>query len=247
MKDDDEVKDIDLLALVEPQQPPDPAAQAFAELRGEVALLRRAVEQLASERADIVLPDYSATLGKIALTLGEIGGDMEQMAASPALKLTPESLAQRIDAAAQGARRSDHAAQIEAHDQLDKATVDMRQIVATARTADEQRRRLAWVGGGALLAGMMLCSFLPGMIARSVPTPWHWPEHIAARTMREPTLWEAGVHLMQAGNPEAWNSITRATDIARANSDSITACEKTASKGKHAVRCTIRIEPVPSQ
>ena len=82
-------KDVDLLSLVEPQQPNDPAAQAFAQLRGEVALLRRAVEQLASERADIVLPDYSATLGKIALTLGEIGGDMQQMAASPALEVTP--------------------------------------------------------------------------------------------------------------------------------------------------------------
>lgn len=145
MEHDNDEKEIDLLALVEPQQSPDPAAQAFAQLRGEVALLRRAVEQLASERTDIVLPDYSATLGKIALTLGEIGGDIQQMAQSPALEVTPESLAQRIDIAAQAARRVDHAAQIEARDRLDKTTAELRQIIGIARTRDEQRHRLAWV------------------------------------------------------------------------------------------------------
>jgi len=241
MSQDNDEKDIDLLTLVEPQQSPDPAAQAFAQLRGEVALLRRAVEQLASERADIVLPDYSATLGKIALTLGEIGGDIQQMAGSPALKVTPESLAQRIDTAAQAARRVDHAAQIEARNRLDSATAELRQIVKTARTADEQRHHLAWVGGGALLAGMLLWSIIPGMIARSVPSSWQWPERMASHIVRESTLWEAGIHLMQVGNPEAWNSITRAADIARTNSDSITICERKAAKARQPVRCTIRI------
>lgn len=245
--DENDEKEIDLLTLVEPQQSPDPAAQAFAQLRGEVALLRRAVEQLASERADIVLPDYSATLGKIALTLGEIGGDIQQMAASPALKLTPESLAQRIDTAAQSARRSDHAAQIEARDRLDRATAELRQIVKTARTADEQRHRLAWVGGGALLAGMMLWSFLPGVVLRALPQSWHMPEAMAAHIIGEPTLWEAGIRLIRAGNPPDWYSLTHAADIVRANSDSITACERKAAKARQPVRCTIRIEPVPSR
>ncbi|MBP6111428.1 MAG: hypothetical protein KA482_03515 [Sphingobium sp.] len=245
--DNKDEKEIDLLTFVEPQQPNDPAAQAFAQLRGEVALLRRAVEQLASERADIVLPDYSATLGKIALTLGEIGGEMQQIAASPALQVTPETLAQRIDTAAQSARRTDQAAQIEARDRLDRATAELRQIVKTGRTTDEQRHRLAWVGGGALLAGMLIWAVLPGMVARIFPESWHLPERIAARTVREPTLWEAGVHLMQAGDRQAWNSITRAADIARENSDSITACERKATKARQPVRCTIRIEPAPPQ
>lgn len=247
MSQDNDEKDVDLLSLVEPQQSPDPAAQAFAQLRGEVALLRRAVEQLASERADIVLPDYSATLGKIALTLGEIGGDMQQMAQSPALKVTPESLAQRIDTAAQTARRADHAAQIEARDRLDKATAELRHIIGTARTADEQRHRLAWVGGGALLAGMLLWSFLPGIIARSVPASWHWPERMATRMVNEASPWDAGVRLMQAGNRQAWNIITRAANIARENNDSITACERKATKARQPVRCTIRIMPAPPQ
>jgi hypothetical protein len=246
MNHDNDEKDVDLLALAEPQQPPDPAAQAFAQLRGEVALLRRAVEQLASERADIVLPDYSATLGKIALTLGEIGGDMQQMAQSPALEVAPESLAQRIDAAAQAARRTDHAAQIDARERLDRATTDMRQIIGTVphprRAAPPPclgGRRRAARGDDAMVVHS-------GMIARSAPSSWNWPEGMAAHMMREPTLWDAGVHLMQAGNPEAWNSITRAAAIARANSDSIVACERKATKARQPVRCTIRIEPMPS-
>lgn len=245
MNQDNDEKDIDLLTFVEPQQSPDPAAQAFAQLRGEVALLRRAVEQLASERADIILPDYSSTLGKIALTLGEIGGDMQQMTASPALTVTPESLAQRIDAAAQAARRTDHAAQIEARDRLDRATADMRQIIGIVRTRDEQRRRLWQRAAGGTLFGILLWAILPGIIARSVPASWQWPERMAARTIGLP-IGEAGVHLMQAGNPEAWNSITRAADIARANSDIITACERKAAKVRQSVRCTIGIEPEPS-
>ncbi len=239
--DNKDEKEIDLLAIVEPQQPIDPAAQAFAQLRGEVALLRRAVEQLASERTDIVLPDYSATLGKIALTLGEIGGDIQQMAASPALDMTPEALAQRIDAAAQTARRADHAAQIEARDRLDKATSDMRQIVKTARTADEQRHRLAWVGGGALLAGMLLWAVLPGMVVRSVPASWHWPERIAARIVREPTLWDAGSRIMRVDNPEAWDRLLIATRMWQDNQGTIPTCVKASNRSGKPVKCTIKI------
>ena len=235
MEHDDDEKDIDLLTLVEPQQPPDPAAQAFAQLRGEVALLRRAVEQLASERADIILPDYSGTLGKIALTLGEIGGDMQQMAASPALKVTPESLAQRIDTAAQAARRADHTAQIEVRERLDRVTTEMRQIIGTVRTRDEQRHRLAWVGGGALLAGMMLWSVMPGMIARSVPPSWHWPERMAARVIGG-TMAQAGARMMQSVNPSQWHDIISAYRLVQENEDVIGQCRKRAGKKGEGVR-----------
>ena len=39
------------------------AAEAFEAMRGELALLRRAVEGLAAERGAIDMPDYSETLG----------------------------------------------------------------------------------------------------------------------------------------------------------------------------------------
>ena len=44
----------------------DAAAEAFEAVRGEVALLRRAVERLAAERAEVPEPpDYSETLGEL--------------------------------------------------------------------------------------------------------------------------------------------------------------------------------------
>ena len=49
-----------------PEAAGDPAAEAFARLEGELALMRRAVQHLAAERADIVIPDYGATLTDMA-------------------------------------------------------------------------------------------------------------------------------------------------------------------------------------
>ena len=50
---------------MQPHAGPDPAPLAFEALRGEVALVRRAVAGLAAERASIDIPDYSETLGQI--------------------------------------------------------------------------------------------------------------------------------------------------------------------------------------
>ena len=47
-------------------EPADPAAAAFSRLEREIALIRRAVENLATEKANIDIPDYSSTLGEMA-------------------------------------------------------------------------------------------------------------------------------------------------------------------------------------
>lgn len=242
--DDENENAGDALPLIQVQPRPDPAAQAFAGLRQEVALLRRAVEQLASERADIILPDYSATLGKIALTLGETGEDIAQMASSPALDMTPEEFAKRIDAAAQAARRTDQAAQIEARERLNRATTDMRQIIATSRTANEQRRRLWQRAAGGTLFGVLLWAVLPGIIARSVPAAWQWPERMAARALGLPTG-EAGARMMEGANPEQWRDIIAAYRLWQDNEKAIARCTKVAGRKGKAVGCAIRIEEAP--
>lgn len=67
-----------------PYEPPpmDPATQAFTELKGDLALLRRAIEHVAAEKAEIEVPDYSNTLAKIAKWLIAIEG-------ARALQMTP--------------------------------------------------------------------------------------------------------------------------------------------------------------
>lgn len=216
---------------------PDPATQAFARLEGEMALVRRAVEHLATERAEIAVPDYSVTLGEMAQKLAVI-------TAKPAMQLTPETLASRIEAAAKAARQADAEALGQALDGFERGSAAMRQIARTVQTVQEQRRRLVWAAGGGLLAGMLLWSFLPGTVARTMPDSWHIPEAIAAHIIGEPTLWEAGARLMQADSPQAWVALNQTVRMLRDNREAIEKCRGTAEETKMAARCVIEISPL---
>lgn len=240
--------DVDLTLDLEPEPDPpvpeaagDPAAEAFARLEGELALMRRAVQHLAAERADIVIPDYGTTLTDMAKRMGAISESLKGMAGHPAMQMTPDSIGNRIAAAAEAARRSDQDRISQARDDLHHAAQAMHNVTAHARTAAEQRQQLYQVAGGALLAGILLWSFLPGTIARAMPESWHWPERMATRMLGESTRWDAGARLMQSDSAEAWSALARAADIQRDNRDAIDACRKSAASSRQPVRCTVRI------
>jgi len=224
---------------LDPELEPDPATRAFARLEGEMALMRRAVEHMATEKAEIDIPDYSNTLAEMAKRLVAIED-------KPAMQMAPEDFASRMQAAAKQARRDDHIALADAQREHIDAVRTLRALVGDAVSFNEQRRRLKWVAGGGLLAGMLLWAVLPGVIARALPTSWHLPERIAARTVGAPTLWEAGTWIMRADSPEAWRAIADAADIRRDNREAIDACEQQAAKANQPVRCTIRIRKPPS-
>ncbi|MGH6616708.1 hypothetical protein [Sphingomonas sp.] len=162
--------------------PTDDPATAFAALRGEVSLLRRAVEGLTAERQDA--PDYTATLDATANRLAEIGTFMRTIADRPAMKFTPDSFAAEMVQASAKARAGDR-------DNLDRASAALKGsitsidgIVEKAWTADRQNR---WLVGAVLagaIAGIILWSVLPGEIARALPARWNVPERMAARLMR---------------------------------------------------------------
>jgi len=249
---DNDNDDVELSLDLEPEPDPDalvpeaagdPAAEAFARLEGELALMRRAVQHLAAERADNVIPDYGATLTDMAKRIGAMGESLKGMASHPAMQITPDSIGQRIAAAAESARRSDHDRISQARSDLNHAAQEMRSVTAQARTAAEQRQQLYQVAGGALLAGILLWSFLPGTLARTMPEGWHWPERLAARMVGESTRWDAGARLMQSDSPEAWNALVQAADIRRDNREAIDACRKTAASSQQPVRCTVKIRP----
>lgn len=240
--------DVELELDLEPEPDPpasdatgDPAAEAFARLEGELALMRRAVQHLATERADIVIPDYGATLTDMTKRMGAISESLKGMAGHPAMQMTPDSIGQRIAAAAESARRSDQDRISQARSDLHHATQEMRSVTAHARTVAEQRHQLYQVAGGALLAGILLWSFLPGTIARAMPDSWHWPERMAARMVGAPSRWDAGARLMQSDSAEAWSALAQAADIQRENRDAIDACRKSAASSRQPVRCTVRI------
>jgi hypothetical protein len=110
----------------------------------------------------------------------------------------------------------------------------MEGLAGTAATAQQRRRRLAWVAGGGLFAGMLLWSFLSGMLARALPEGWHLPEQMAANIVGGPTMWSAGIRLLHADNPQAWAALDRAAVI-------FETCERDTAQTTKLVRCTINI------
>src|SRR3546814_3774085 len=82
----------------------DPQA-AFEQLRGEVALVRLAVEGLARARESIEIPDYQPTLANTEKILMALTQRVDVIAKSPAMKLTPETMG-RSDA---------HTSEIQSH------------------------------------------------------------------------------------------------------------------------------------
>ena len=220
----------------------DQAAQAFETLRAEVSLMRRAVERLAAERAEVPdVPDYSETLGVISRNLSATAQRVDALVKSPALLLTPEETSRQIDAASFTARREDHRLFLAAKQGMDQVAARLGRHLQSDIAAGEQRRRLGYAGLIGLVAGMAVWAILPGGLARAMPESWHWPERMAARTLGLP-MWDGGQRLMAVASPDAWRGITGAATLARDNRDAIGACRTAAAKAKKAVRCTIEVK-----
>lgn len=225
------------------------AAEAFEAMRGELALLRRAVEGLAAERSAIEVPDYTETLGRmqrgVDATAERIGAINDVIARSPALAMTPEQMTQRIAAAGNVARREDQAALAKAGEDKARVMAELRAIAGSAWTRADQRNRQLWFGLGGVAVGILAWAIVPGLVAREIaPASWQWPERIAARTLDLPR-WEAGQRMMQSASPTAFRAIVGADKIVTANRETIEGCSKAAAKARETVRCTIRVAPAP--
>jgi hypothetical protein len=130
------------------------AARAFEDLRGEVSLLRRAIEGLAAERRD--QPDYGPTLEALAISNEEIKNWARKINERPAVRLTPLEIGEQIQEAVAKLRAEDRRQLEVAHGQLTSALNEVRMLSATARVASEQVRREKIVGGLSFLGGMVL-------------------------------------------------------------------------------------------
>lgn len=234
----------------EPEPRVETAAEAFARLDdrvarldGRIALMVRAVEHMAAERLNIEIPDYNPTLEKTNAYLAAIQKRLSAIEDAPALDMTPEDMGARIAAVAREARDADKANIQQAQQSQMSAVQALRQIIGHSRARQDQREHLLWGIGGGVLAGCLLWSILPGMIARTMPESWHWPEHLARRTIGEPNIWEAGSRMMQVGSPDAWRAISAAAAMRHENKETIAKCEQKAAKRKVPVRCTINVDP----
>jgi len=224
---------------------PDAAAEVFEQVRGEMALMRRAVERLAAERAEVPeIPDYSETLGGMAKALNITMQNVAVLAKAAENNVAPRYVADQIVAAGAHVRDQDRRMIVSAGEKMEKAAHTLHGIGGVARRADEQRRTLWQVGAGACLGGALLWTVVPGVIARALPERWQVPEWMAARTLDLPK-WEAGQRLMRAAAPDAFANIAAGDRIITANRESLEGCQKIATKTRKAVKCTVSITPQP--
>lgn len=221
----------------------DAAAEAFEELRAEVTLLRRAVERLAAERAELPQPkDYDETLGRIAKAIGTLSERMNVLAERPGISITPEGIARQVAAAGNTVRAEDQRTIAAAGKSLEDATRALHGYVVSARRGDEQNRWLAWTAIGGVALGMFLWAIFAGAIARTVPESWLWPERMAARTLAMP-MWEGGQRMMRTAAPKAFANIAAGDRIVTTNREALEACRKRADRTRETVRCNVSVEP----
>src|SRR3546814_13684328 len=76
----------------------DDPARAFERLRGEVSLLRSAIEGLTAARESINIPDYEPTLARPEQVLAVLAPQIDGVLKSPAMTPTPENRGSRLNA-----------------------------------------------------------------------------------------------------------------------------------------------------
>ena len=251
--EDDQIEEVQLdLEVEEPPAPEaepeidtaeesDPATEAFARLEGEMAMVRHTVQNMARERADIVIPDYTATLGQMADQLAQVSKTLTAIGNKPAIELTPEDIAVQIKRASLDMLCDSSDLFRQGRKDLDNATGRLAAIVGRVRAEDEQKRQTWRFAGMGFLVGILLWSILPGTIARAMPESWQLPERMARKSVGEPSIVEAGIRLIRSQNPEAWEELAEAQRVLSANREKLSRCTEKAPKEERPVSCSIRI------
>ena len=151
-------------------------------------------------------------------------------------------MGERIERAAHSAC-SDYEATIRqwrtAADGLERGLTD---ALGSAARLQEQKLRERWhFGAGAALAALVMTS-LPGIVARELPSTWQLPERMARRIVDQPTILDAGIHLIRMADPDTWKAIVDAATLNAGNRAAIKRCKAAALKAKRPVDCQVRVD-----
>ena len=209
------------------------ATEAFAALRAEVTVMRKAVEILPGAIKSLVPPDYAPTLGVMANGLDAVEARLAQIEGHPALTFTPEQFVRPIrqvgaDVMGDAARtlRNEADAVVRAKQALEK-------IVGEARSQEAQRRALLWAIGAGIGAGLILFpllgAFAPGGSYLTALAGGHFDR------------WQAGVGLMQTANPAWAKALANASRLVNANVKALQACAEAAKKAGREQKCTVSV------
>lgn len=212
------------------QQEPQDAAEAFEQLRREVAELGVQIERLPT-RMRGKAPDYSETLAAIVYGL-------KKMESHPAMQLTPERFNSQAKEAAEALRRVIEPDLRHAVAAVDHASRDVARFAGELRSREAQRNAVVYAGAGGLVIGMVAWAILAGPFVRLLPQSWQVPEKMAAATLHL-DRWAAGSRLMQSADPASWKTVVAGAQLWRDNRPTLETCLKTAEKMQRAETCKV--------
>jgi hypothetical protein len=216
-------------------QASDPA-KAFEDLRAEVSVLRKAVEALPAAIRENRPPDYAQDLAVIGKGLDEIGGQLETIQKSPALRLSPEQQGAVIANAGSNLIREAMQRLERAADYADTERRTLSQMIGTIHSKSDQRFLIIMAAVFGLVVG--LAASLP--IASIMPFGLN---NIIAAHIVGGGRWDAGIALLNDADPNRWAQIAADSNLVDANRDKVTACQKAAAAAKKDERCTITVRP----
>lgn len=232
----------DVIAAKPPEnESNDPASKEFRKLKREVGLLRIAVEKLADEPASIVIPDYTETLEGMTEQMNATADQLAKWAEKPALRLTPQDLSDAILKAGTDARADDHAALAKAASTMREAERQIASVVASARTAEEQRTWLWRAGLIGAAVGAFVAIALPTLAIKAAPESWHWPEKRATSILGG-DMWFAGERLQARADQARWlirSDFERMTEGSR---ERVATCLRAAAKAQRPTKCEITLK-----
>lgn len=222
------------VGLANDEQDDGGAAQAFAELRAEVTVMRRAIEGLPGAIKSLAPPDYSPSFGAVGKTLAGVDARLAGIEGHPALKMTPAQHGGAMQEAGAEIMRGAVVALNAAAGELWSAKKEVASIAVTARTAEAQKQALIWAVGAGVAVGLvlfpMLGAFAPG------------GSFLAAWATGNADRFEAGADLIRAGSPERAAALSAASRLVNANVEALQACADAAKKAGKEQKCNVVVQ-----
>ncbi len=213
----------------EQEQAGDPA-RAFEDLRSEVYVLRRAVEDWHDAAKKEPPPNYTEHLTKIGNALRHIVDQLKD------IQKFPQDAAKSMLEAGNNMFSQARVRMDDAASQMRSEEMILRALVGTVRDRQQQKQWLIRAGLAGLVAGMILSYVLARALPLNVNT------FIAAGIIGE-SRWDAGFALLRKSNPDGWQKLIADTNLVTSNREKIDACRAAAAKAKQDQSCIITISP----
>jgi hypothetical protein len=213
---------------------------AFEAMTQKLAALVAAVEGFAARQQELHSRDYTEDLARIHACQDDAAAAIETLASSPALQLTPESIAGQIYHATARASEVERQHFGAARIDLDRTVLTINDIVQSILRGLQQLRWLGVAAAVGVVTGFLLGWVVPDVVDRAVPEHWHWPEERAARLLQRDG-WSAGERLLQVSDPQRWQALRGAASVWAINAKALEDCQRRAAKVKKEVGCSILV------